>query len=111
MKKLFYVLLNVLIFMPVTVLANECSSLLGTELYNYMHYVYVAIRIVTPILVLVLCAKDMLSAVTAGKEDEMKKAQAATIKRIIIGVVIFFVPTVIDVLLYMVGINTCPFWE
>lgn len=111
MKKLFYVLLNVLIFMPVTVLAANCVSELGTKVYNDLQYAYNAIRISTPILVLVLCAKDVLTAVTAGKEDEMKKAQSAMIKRIIIGVVIFFVPTIIDFLLYITGINSCPIWN
>lgn len=111
MKKLFYVLLNVLIFMPVSVLAVDCESAFGTELYNFIQDVYTAIRIVVPILVIVFSAKDMLTAVTAGKADEMKKAQASMIKRIIIGVVIFFVPTIIEVLLYMVGINSCPVWK
>ena len=94
-----------------TVLAADCVSTLGSRVYENLRWVYSAIRIATPILVLVLCAKDILTAVTAGKEDEMKKAQAAMIKRIIIGVVIFFVPTIVDLLLYMTGINSCPIWK
>ena len=112
MKKLFYVLLNVLIFTPITVLADNggeeiidsCAGTLGSGVTDILSWVYTGVLVATPILVVVLSMKDMLTAVTSGKEDEMKKAQATMIKRIIVGVVIFFIPMIIKAILQLAGL-------
>ena len=61
-------------------------------------------RIIVPALVIVLGMIDLAKAVIASKEDEMKKAQATMIKRIIVGVVIFFVPIIIKAILQLAGL-------
>ena len=115
MKKLFYILLNVLVFSPITVLAdnegeeiiNSCSGILGSGVVEVLNWVYTGVLIATPILVVVLSMKDILTAVTAGKDDEIKKAQASMIKRIIIGVVMFFIPILIKAILNLTGLIGC----
>lgn len=112
MKKLFYVLLNVLIFTPITVFADNggediidsCAGTLGSEVTEILSWVYTGVLVATPILVVVLSMKDMLTAVTGGKDDDIKKAQATMIKRIIVGVVIFFVPIIIKAILQLAGL-------
>lgn len=111
MKKIFYIVLNLLVLTPINVLAADCESKLGTSFYGDLQYVYTAIRVSVPILVVILSMKDMITAVAAGKADDMKKAQSSMIKRIVIGIIIFLVPTIINYLLYLVGINSCPLWE
>ena len=76
-----------------------------------MKRLYKAIQISTPILVVILIMKDMIIAVTAGKADDMKKAQQNAIKRIIVGVIIFLVPYIVDYILYLIGQNSCPIWR
>lgn len=56
-------------------------------------------KIIVPILVIVLGMFDFGKAVMASKEDEMKKAQTTFIKRVIISVAIFFIPTIIDIIM------------
>ena len=86
-------------------------SILGDGLTAILNEVFLIIRIITPILVAALITKDFLMAVTAGKEDDIKKAQTAAITRIIVGVMIFFLPTLINILLKLAsntfGSGTC----
>lgn len=112
MKKIFYLLLNVLIITPITVFAdnggegiiNSCSGTLGPGVVKILNWVYSGVLVATPVLVVVFSMKDLLTAVTGGKEDEMKKAQATMVKRIIIGVVIFFIPIILKSILKLAGL-------
>lgn len=61
-------------------------------------------KIIVPILVIILGTLDFAKAVIAGKEDDMKKAQKTFIKRLIIGVVFFFVPVFVDLLMGLADI-------
>lgn len=72
---------------------------------SYMvHEVLQYVRIIVPILIILLGTIDFAKAVIAGKEDNMKKAQNDFIKRVIIGVAIFFVPLLVDVLMKLADI-------
>ena len=58
-------------------------------------------RIIIPILVIGLGTLDMAKAVIASKPDEMTKAQKTFVRRCIIGVVAFFIPTIMNILMYL----------
>lgn len=62
------------------------------------------IQIGIPIILIILGMLDLGKAVVASKEDEMKKAQSTFIKRVIIGVVVFFVPTVVNIVMDLADI-------
>ena len=49
----------------------------------------------------------MVTAVAAGKADDMKKAQSTAIKRLVIGVAILFIPILIKAIINLTGIATC----
>ena len=53
------------------------------------------IQLGVPIVIIVLGSIDLFKAVIASKEDEIKAAQKLLIKRIIYGVVIFFLVTIV----------------
>lgn len=57
------------------------------------------VRIIVPILIILFGTLDFGKAVIAGKEDAMKKAQTDFIKRVLIGVAVFFVPLLVDVVM------------
>lgn len=59
------------------------------------------VRIIVPILIILLGTIDFAKAVLAGKEDNMKKAQTDFIKRVMIGVAVFFVPLLVDVVMWL----------
>ena len=87
---------------------SDCS-ILGDDLQDILNEVFTAIKVCVPILCVVLISIDMLSAVTYGDEKNMKDAQNKAIKRIIIGIVIFFIPTLVNLLLKWIGLasGTC----
>lgn len=92
----------------INILDADCS-VLGPDLQELLDEAFLAIRICVPILCVILIAIDVLSAVTSGDEKNMKDAQSKAVKRLIIGVVIFFIPTLVNLLLEWAGFafGTC----
>lgn len=52
-------------------------------------------KIVIPILVIIFGAIDFGKAVIASKDDEIKKAAKSLLMRVVAGIVIFFIPTIV----------------
>ena len=77
----------------------DCEDLIGPELRKKLNEYMFYFRIIVPIVIIVLGTLDLFSAVLAADEDKMKKSQAKFIKRLMIGIAIFFVPTVINLIL------------
>lgn len=91
---------------------GDCTSYLGdgskgTPMY-YLNFVFNLIKYAAIILLLVLTIVDFLKAIVSGKDDEIKKATSKTIKRVIICIIIFFLPTLINFLLELLGLSTNP---
>lgn len=78
------------------VVIDDCKKLLSDELINMINDVMNVVKIGVPILLIGLLIYDFATAVFAGSDDKMNKAKSKAIKRIIIAVVIFFVPTLIN---------------
>lgn len=86
-------------------IVGKCS-MLGSELTEILNEIFTWIQIATPCLVLVLCTVDMAKAVISQDDKGIKEAQSHAIKRIIIGVAVFFVPIVINLLLDFASLAT-----
>lgn len=56
------------------------------------------IKIITPVILVVLGMIDLVGAMIKQKEDEMKKAQMLFVKRLIAGLLVFFVVAVVQVI-------------
>lgn len=96
--------------------SSECVNLFGEKnnpnsIRGLVNDVLEYPKIIVPILVIVLGILDFGKAVIASKEDEMKKAQSTFIKRVVIGVAVFFIPTILDIIMYFtdtfLGMATC----
>lgn len=70
----------------------------------YVNQVLQYVRVIVPILIILLGTVDFAKAVLAGKEDNMRKAQSDFIKRVLIGVAVFFVPLLVDVVMWLADI-------
>jgi len=82
----------------------KCEELFGDEndpdsLNSMINMAMQYVRIIVPIIIILLGTIDLSKAVIAGKEDNMKKAQIDFAKRVIIGVLIFFVPIIVNVIM------------
>lgn len=80
-----------------------CEGILYADLRDILQFVFNAIKIATPILAVVLIMMDFISASASGKEEDMQKAQSRVIKRLIIAVIIFLLPVVVELLLNLIG--------
>ena len=103
-KKSMYIILIVLalfIGMNPIYAASDCELLFDEDLKSFLKEILMYPKIIVPILVILLGTLDLAKAVISSKEDEMKKAQTTFIKRLLLGIVIFFVPTIIDIIMYL----------
>ena len=86
---------------------EDCSPYFTPELIELFQDVFDVIKFVDVVMVLVLTIVTFTQAVAKGGDD-LKKAAIITLKRVIIGVVIFFIPTLINFIFRTVGLyGTC----
>jgi len=79
----------------------DCEGLLGQDLIDKINSYLNIIKIAIPILLIGLGVIDFTKAIFAGDDGEMKKAQQNFMKRIFIAVLIFLVPTVLNLILQL----------
>ena len=63
---------------------------------NLISMIINIVKIIVPVVLIVMGLLDFTKAVMAQKEDEMKKAQMTFVKRLISGVLVFFVVAIVQ---------------
>lgn len=89
--------------------STSCDGLFGRKddpnsLRYLINEILMYPKIIVPILVIGLGTLDLAKAVVSSKEDEMKKAQKTFVKRVIIGIMIYLVPVIMNVIMYLADI-------
>ncbi len=75
----------------------ECvNTTLPDFLGYFISLIYIGIRIAIPLLLIIVGMFDMGRAIVAKKEEEVKKAQSLLIKKILLGVVVFLIPYLVE---------------
>ena len=91
--------------MPTTTFAGgtvfDCEQL-GPVL-GVAGFVLKVIQYAVPIILIIIGSIDLMKAVMAGKEDDVKKNQKVLIKRAIAAVLVFLVPLMVSILLGLIG--------
>lgn len=95
-----------LFFMLNSVYADDITCTLGgrnikfdEKIPDTIHIVILVIQIAIPILLVIFGSIDFVKALTSGKEDEIKKGQQTFIKRLIAGVIVFFIVAIVKLLI------------
>ena len=99
MIKSFYILDSIFKF------SDNCD-VLGNDFIDLMNEACGIIMIIIPILLVILIILDMVKAISANDDKMVNEAKANAIKRVIIGVLIYFLPMVVNVILKAAGIAT-----
>ena len=81
-----------------------CDELFDANLKKLINDVLLYPKYIVPSLIIVYGSVDFFKAVIAQKEDDMKKAQKTFIKRIIMGILVFFVPVFINAIMSLANI-------
>ncbi len=90
-----------LVDQPVIDSSHFCSD--TSSLWRLIGVVINIVKIVIPIIIIILGMLDLGKAVMAGEEKEISAAQKMLIKRLIYGVVIFFVVTIVQTVFNLIG--------
>lgn len=84
---------------------NYCVGILGDgngipgALGDIIHYIFLGIKIVVPILLIIFGMLDLGKAITAKKEEDIKKYQGSVIKKLILGILVFLVAIIVEFVL------------
>lgn len=105
-KTLLILICAIMLFYAPSVLAANikgCSSVLpnvaiDTKLPNAVHTIITIIKIAVPVLLVIFGMLDLAKGIIASKDDEIKKGQQLFIKRLIVAVIIFFVTTIVQLI-------------
>ncbi len=87
----------------------DCSGLFGDRndpdsLSYLINEILQYPKIIVPILVIGLGTLDLVKAVIAGKEDDMRKAQKTFVKRLLIGVAFFLLPVLVNIIMWLANV-------
>ena len=83
------------------ILTPECQGL--DSVVAIVKFLLKIIQWIVPIILIVLGTIDLVKAVIAGKEDDIKKNQQVLIKRVIAAIIVFLVPLIVSILMGWIG--------
>lgn len=103
MKKVLWVLTFIIgfsIFMPNVMAASSDPQfcIRTSEMWQFLGYGLIVIKILIPLGIIALGIIDFSKAIVLNDEKAINKAAVTLAKRFIVGVAVFFVPTIISVL-------------
>lgn len=84
---------------------DVCAQPTVAQVMGVVNLIMKIICIIVPIVLIIMGSFDLFKAVTAGKDEDIKKKQQTLIKRIIAGVIVFLVPTIVNVLMNLIGVS------
>ena len=98
-KKLLVMALLSFVILTPNVRAEELDFCVQTAaIWQLVGYALFALKVIIPIIIIVLGTVDFAKAVINEKDDDLSSAARTLIRRILIGVFIFFIPTIVSVI-------------
>ncbi len=85
-------------FILAGICTDEMSKLIGA-----VKYIVQIIQFAVPVMLILWGILDMTKAITAGKEEEIKKFRKALVDRVIAAVLVLIIPFVVMTLMGLVG--------
>lgn len=68
-------------------------------------------QVAVPVILVLFGMIDLVKAVSSQKDDDIRKAQGVLIKRLILGVLVYFIVVIVKLLLSAIGGNTDGIWN
>lgn len=90
-------------YMFTMAVSNICSTDNLGPLFTMIGYVITAFKIIIPILLIVFGIMDVGKAVTAGKDDEIKKNLKSFAFRVAAAIMVFFIPNIVGMVMSMLA--------
>ena len=80
-------------------------EIFGDTLVDVIRQIYGYFKWIIPVLIVVLSMLDFVKVVGTGKDDDFKKAQSNLLKRVVLGIIFFIVPTLISLVINFSGVT------
>lgn len=100
---MIYSLINNILLMEIKFPSAADCSVLGSSFTELLMEVFSWIQIATPCLVILLCSVDLAKGVIAQDDKTMQQVLPTIVKRVGIGVAIFFVPILLNFIMMIAG--------
>ena len=81
---------------------SEICAKVDGDITTFVHNFIMAIKIAVPVVLVIFGMFDLSKGVVAGKEDEIKKGQSTFLKRLIAGIVVFFMVSLTQLLVALI---------
>lgn len=92
---------NLMLLAEIGTASGFCAQ--SANIWQVVGYVLLVFKIVIPLLLIILGMIDLGKAVISGKDDEIKKNMKSLMVRAIAAVAIFFIPTIIGIIMGLVS--------
>lgn len=83
---------------------NKKTDLCANGAMSYVQKGYSLLRFLIPVIIIVFSIIDFTTVVLSGKDDSMEKAKKNFVTRIVVGIIILFVPFILETILKLSGI-------
>ena len=106
-EKYKYILALVLLLPQVVFAVDKAScgevghggiSGIPTKIPELTSFIIIVMQVATAVILIIVGSIDLFKGLTSGKEDEMKKGQQTFVKRLIVGVLVFFIVLIVKLL-------------
>lgn len=81
-------------------LDNFCQGKIQ-GVFTALGWIFFIVKILIPIILIVFGTIDLSKAVIASKDDEIKKSVKTLLIRVVAGIIIFFIPTILNMIVKM----------
>ena len=87
----------------IQVLAEVDFCAKSAPIWKFLGYIVNILQIAIPVIIVLLGTLDLGKAVMAGEDKKIKEAQKMLIMRLVYGVAVFFVITIVQIVFGLVG--------
>lgn len=94
---ILFVILNCSIIFAKTITnINPCEFSAVLRLLKVLGIFIVIIKILIPLILIIMCIKDCIQPIMSGKQEDLAGLVPKFFKRIMAGIAIFFIPTIVN---------------
>ncbi len=83
-------------------ITHYCDDKELLKAFKFIGRILSVVKIIIPLVIIILGAIDFFRAVIASKDDEIKKSMKTVLFRVLAGVIIFFLPTIINLVFLLI---------
>ncbi len=94
---------NLVSLLDISSAKGFCGEAAVNNVLYLVGVVVAVIRIVVPVILIVVGMTDLIKAITSQDDKQIKQATTLLVKKVVIGVVVFLVPTLVRLIMNVIS--------